>query len=52
MSEKETWLAGTARCDYCGREWVAVAPVDADRLECPTCHTQNGQFIAKLVKVK
>jgi len=25
------------KCDFCGHEWVAVSPVEAQELECPQC---------------
>jgi hypothetical protein len=32
---------GTATCNDCGNEWVAVWPLGADALECPNCHGSN-----------
>ena len=46
MKEPEEWLGGDARCSFCGKEWIAVAPAwNETPLECPRCHTQNGTFV-------
>lgn len=37
VSAPEQYCAGPAECLACGREWVAVWPLGADALECPTC---------------
>lgn len=39
----EIWKAGPANCVACGREWVAVWPLGADALECPSCHGQDTE---------
>lgn len=39
----EIWKAGPANCLNCGREWVAVWPLGADGLVCPTCHGQDTE---------
>ena len=48
------WDAGVARCSYCGYKWTAVAPADRDPagLECPRCHTMNGEYTGELVLLK
>lgn len=35
------WCAGIAECFDCQREWVAVWPLGADDLKCPSCHSTN-----------
>ena len=36
--------AGEAFCLRCKHEWVGVAPIGADQLECPSCLTMKGVF--------
>lgn len=35
------WAEGVLECSVCGREWNAVWPVCAPRLECPDCGYMN-----------
>lgn len=44
------WLAGEARCDTCGHDWVAVAPVGALPLECPVCGDMKGWYLKPISK--
>ena len=37
-------LSGKARCCACRHDWVAVAPVGVDWMECPSCHLMKGRF--------
>jgi len=49
----EQYLTGQVKCLYCGKEWTAVCPDSVDSmLECPKCHTKNGQFKHGVVMVK
>ena len=49
----EQYLTGQVKCLYCGKEWTAVCPESVDSmLECPKCHTKNGQFKHGVVMVK
>ena len=34
---EQDWIADKVKCLACGYEWVAVYPVGATVLECPTC---------------
>ena len=43
---REPHLKGDARCVACAHTWVAVAPVGTTWLECPSCHTEKGLFVA------
>lgn len=38
--------SGPARCLHCGHEWVAVAPVGVDFLECPACGLEKGVYFS------
>ena len=38
-------LAKKARCCVCRHEWVAVAPLGTDWLECPDCHLMKGRYL-------
>lgn len=40
--------ADNALCLDCGKPWVAVAPVGAERLECPSCGTMSGRFWSEI----
>lgn len=42
---KADTLSGQARCARCKHEWVAVAPVGTEVLECPQCETMHGLFV-------
>lgn len=44
----EHYLSGKARCLQCQYEWVGVAPVGTVWLECPSCHTHHGTYIAQV----
>lgn len=44
--EREPHSSGKARCLACKHEWVAVAPVGAVWIECPSCTLTRGGFIA------
>lgn len=37
-------LSGEAICTSCRHEWVAVAPVGVDDMECPACGTMRGRY--------
>lgn len=37
VSVPEHYCVGKAECIKCGRKWVAVWPLGADALECPSC---------------
>jgi hypothetical protein len=37
-------LSGLARCDGCGHQWEAVAPVGTVILECPRCESMQGRY--------
>lgn len=41
------WRAAKVRCRFCGHEWAAVFPVEADELglECPACHLQESEVV-------
>jgi hypothetical protein len=41
------WRAGLARCRFCGHEWAAVFPVEADdlSLECPSCGLLESEIV-------
>ena len=36
-TELGPWCNGAAWCLDCHREWIAVWPLGADSLECPSC---------------
>ncbi len=38
-------LTGNARCSTCKHEWIAVAPIGEDWLECPGCNEVKGRFV-------
>lgn len=42
---KEPHLSGKARCAACRYEWVQVAPVGVDWMECPQCHLMKGRYL-------
>lgn len=42
--EDGPWEVGEARCLMCGWEWVAVAILDTQDLECPHCAKLAGRF--------
>jgi hypothetical protein len=35
------WMVAQMECLICGKEWIAVAPVEADYYECPLCAHMN-----------
>lgn len=37
IEEKEPHEVSTAKCNLCGKEWVAVRPKGLTELECPNC---------------
>ena len=37
-------VSSAARCAACHHEWMSVAPVGCDYLECPNCKRLWGQF--------
>ena len=43
LPEYEEWKesqeseVGKVKCDLCSYEWIAVRPLNTDRLECPNC---------------
>lgn len=43
----EQFCAGQAECLACGREWVAVWPLGADALECPSCGSTDTDRTAE-----
>jgi len=42
FTKKEPHATGTAICINCREEWIAVAPVGTNQLECPSCHSTKG----------
>ncbi len=48
--QEEPHLSGRALCLSCRHEWVAVAPIGAVWLECPSCHLERGRFIAQVCR--
>ena len=32
------WTSDNVECDLCGHKWVAVYPIELDRLECSNCN--------------
>lgn len=42
--KKDPHKTGMAICLDCKFEWVAMAPVGVDRLECPSCGLERGVF--------
>lgn len=50
LDARRRHTAGSASCISCQHEWVAVAPVGTDVLECPSCHLDTGvHFTAREV---
>jgi hypothetical protein len=47
--ENTPHLSGPARCLACNHEWVAVAPVGTDFMECPACRTMKGVFYSPVL---
>jgi len=43
--ERSPHYSGRARCLACKHEWVAVAPIGTDWLECPACSLERGRAI-------
>lgn len=37
-------ISGDAICSNCNNQWVAVAPVGTDDIECPECRTFRANF--------
>ena len=44
--ERDHHLSGDAKCLACKHEWMAVAPVGAVWMECPSCTLLRGRYIA------
>jgi Zn finger protein HypA/HybF involved in hydrogenase expression len=42
--KEDPHVSGKARCMTCQHEWVAVAPIGTDWLECPKCGGMKGFF--------
>lgn len=40
-SDGNGWVVWRAECALCPRKWVAVAPIECEALECPTCGFLN-----------
>lgn len=43
MNEVEVYTHGTASCNQCEHQWVAVWPLGADDLECPRCESTDTE---------
>jgi hypothetical protein len=41
--KKKEFKSGVVLCEHCCHEWVAVWPVDAEPLECPSCLLLRGR---------
>lgn len=39
--DKGLWQTAEMVCVICSKEWVAVFPVEAPKLECPNCGFMN-----------
>ena len=35
---EQGWQASAMTCNCCGHRWASVHPVEAEYLECPSCH--------------
>lgn len=46
------WLSGTAICGTCKNEWIATAPCETKRLECPSCSGITGVFKFEVIPEK
>lgn len=51
LAERRPHLSGKAWCTACGHDWVAVAPVGTVWLDCPSCHTERGLYVAPMTDV-
>ena len=45
IASRRSHKTGDARCLACRHEWTAVAPLDADWLDCPSCTLVRGRFV-------
>jgi phage FluMu protein Com len=43
-------MTGAARCQACGKEWEAVAPVGTHELECPSCKATKGYMVNAVLR--
>lgn len=50
IGEAKPHATGEARCTSCRHEWVAVAPVGVDWLECPACSLMKGRYVHPIVR--
>lgn len=41
------WCYGMAECIMCGHEWIAVWPLGAEALECPSCSSDDTDRTAE-----
>jgi hypothetical protein len=48
--ERTPHMTGGARCQACGHEWIAVAPVGTHELDCPDCHATKGYMLASVMR--
>jgi hypothetical protein len=46
MSNRERFESEIVKCDLCSFVWVAVMPVNTEKLECPKC--ENICYYEKL----
>lgn len=52
LDARRAHYSGPACCTKCDREWVAVAPLGTDALECPSCGKMAGvKFSAREVRL-
>lgn len=44
LDSRRPHQSGEARCTDCRHDWIAVAPVGTDWLDCPACGLSKGRF--------
>jgi len=49
IQESISWDGSRVQCDLCSHIWIAVYPLNIDKLECPNCHNMvNYEIINDL----